>query len=172
MIKTDENMVGLSYNEWNSMRVAIIWFVNEFGEILLSKRADSLSSDAGKWGPSVSGKIEPGETADETAVREAYEELGVPETELHPVFLHEEMYDHKDGQERIFEIYYSKVNKNVDQVFKLEPKEVQATKWVSLGELSNLLRYPSGEIIISDASKLWDRILLNLEHVTNRGVNV
>lgn len=58
------------------MQVAILWFIDENNEILLSQRAIDMDTDPGLWGPSVSGKIEPGESAADTARRESEEELG------------------------------------------------------------------------------------------------
>jgi len=51
-------------------------FVNEQGHLLLMKRADTCVTFPGHWGL-VGGFIDPGETPQEAAVREAKEEIGV-----------------------------------------------------------------------------------------------
>jgi len=50
--------------------------IEKSGRFLLSKRSAWKSSAPGYWCP-VSGKIEIGESAEEAAVREVYEEVGV-----------------------------------------------------------------------------------------------
>lgn len=146
------------------MKVAIIWLINNNGDVLLAQRSNNSRSDAGKWGPSVSGKIEPGETADKTVIREAFEELGIPSSELNPVYSHEDSYGgHYDGRKREFEFYHSKVKDNIDRTFRLEPREVQATKWISLDALGDLLSRHPNEIVISEAARLWENILVNLK---------
>lgn len=51
-------------------------FVNEKGELLLMKRSDNCVTFPGYWGL-VGGFIDPGETPEEGAIREAKEEIGV-----------------------------------------------------------------------------------------------
>ncbi len=51
-------------------------FLRYGGEILMLKRSDKVGSFQGKWA-GVSGYIEDGETARETAIREVFEEVGM-----------------------------------------------------------------------------------------------
>ena len=51
-------------------------FVDEKGRLLLMKRSDNCFTFPGYWGL-VGGFIEPGETPEEAAIREAREEIGV-----------------------------------------------------------------------------------------------
>jgi len=151
------------------MEVAILWLINEKGEILLAKRAAHMSSNAGMWGPSVSGKIDTGETDEQAAVREANEELGIDPFEVIPIHhLHNEIYRHTEEEIRKFSIFYARVSKELATRFKLEPNEVEAVKWVSLGELQKLYATAPSELIISHAKTLWNRIFYNLETAINQ----
>lgn len=51
-------------------------FVDENGRLLLMKRSDECKTFPGYWGL-VGGFIDPGETPEEAAIREAKEEIGV-----------------------------------------------------------------------------------------------
>jgi len=144
------------------MDVAILWLVNERGEILLSQRATHVDSDAGVWGPSVSGKVEEGEEPEEAAVRETQEELGIDPQILSPIHLHDEIHNHSDGRLRKFSIFYSKINKNTSETMNLDPNEVASTKWISLDDFQTLFSEDPASIIISSATKLWEDIFTNL----------
>lgn len=141
------------------MRVAILWLINEKGEILMARRAAHMSTDAGVWGPSVSGKVEEGESFHQAALREANEELGLTDSEISPVFLHEEVYaDHSDGRERQFGLFYAKVPSIIINKLTLEAKEVTEVKWFRESELKQLANAQSDSLIISTAKELWQSI--------------
>ena len=58
-------------------RVSAIWLVDSDGNILLAQRAFSKKVDPGKWGPSVAGTVEKGETYEENIIKESKEEIGL-----------------------------------------------------------------------------------------------
>jgi isopentenyldiphosphate isomerase len=145
------------------MKVAILWLINEQGEILMARRAAHMSTDAGVWGPSVSGGVDEGESYENAAVREAHEELGIAISTISPVFLHQETYlNHSDGAAREFGLFYARVPKDIVTQFQLEPDEVSEVRWFSIDELKSLAREQSKTLIISSASDLWARIFSNL----------
>lgn len=150
------------------MNVVILWLINENGEILLSKRAPSLTTDAGVWGPSVSGMIEAGETPSQAAIREASEELGINPLDLPTLnHMHDLHHNHEDGQSREFFSYYSITRSSLSKKFKLEPSEVTATKWIKLDRLIEEYKTNPESIIISSNSMLWNNIFVELENVIN-----
>jgi len=63
-------------------RVAGMWIFNEKGEVLLARRSRTKRHDPGKWGPSVAGTLEEGETYESNILKEAQEELGVTLSEV------------------------------------------------------------------------------------------
>ena len=148
------------------VKVAILWLINERGEILMAKRAAHMNTDAGAWGPSVSGKVDAGETLDAAVRREAHEELGLANADILPIFLHEEVYaDRPDGREREFGLFYANVSSDITKRITLEPNEVSELRWFRKSELQQLANGQSEVLIISSARELWDKIFLHLEPV-------
>lgn len=120
------------------------------------------------WGPSVSGKIDTGETPENAAMREAYEELGInPISIIKIQHTHSLKHDHIDGEVRDFTIYYTKIRSDLSESFKLEPNEVAATRWVTLDILKESYKTNPESIIISSNRAIWDEIFEQLGNVTN-----
>ena len=133
----------------------------------MARRSPSMDSDAGVWGPSVSGRIEDKEDPLQTVLREAQEELGITTDLINPQFLHNSYHQHKDGQRREFKIYFSKVKSEILNYLVLDPREVAEVKWSTLPEIQELVKNKSGDLIISSDSKIWDSILHYLKQVIN-----
>lgn len=57
--------------------VATVWVVNDEGEIMVSRRSDTVSANAGKWQSYFGGHVEPGRSFLETARGELAEEAGL-----------------------------------------------------------------------------------------------
>lgn len=144
-----------------------MWLINENGEILLARRAAHMSTDAGVWGPSVSGKVDAGETADQAVLREAQEELGLETNAINPIFLHNETYtEHSDGRVRQFSLYYAVLPSNTIKHLELEPNEVSEIKWFKRDDLKQLVDQKSDNIIISSTTQLWQSIFVHLQPIT------
>lgn len=58
-------------------RAAHLWIVTPDGKLLLQRRALAKENWPGKWDVSVAGHVGAGESAEEAAIREAKEELGL-----------------------------------------------------------------------------------------------
>jgi len=63
-------------------RVSALWLWNSSGEVLVAQRKKSKGNDAGKWGPSVAGTVEEGESYEQNIVKEVEEEIGVRGVEI------------------------------------------------------------------------------------------
>jgi isopentenyldiphosphate isomerase len=149
------------------MRVVILWLISEKGELLLSRRSRYKSSDAGVWGPTISGKIEEIESDIAAAIREAHEELGVLPKDITPLFLHAAVHNHQDGEIREFRVYYAKVAHTIVKSLRPEPTEVAEIKWISFNDLQALAKNKSKELIISSDTELWKIVFNNLNRVIN-----
>lgn len=148
------------------MRVAILWLINEHGEILMARRAAHMSTNAGEWGPSVSGKVDEGESFAKAVRRETREELGLTDADISPAFMHKEVFaDHSDGRTREFGLFYANVPSNIASRLKLEPNEVSEVKWFKVNEIKQLVDEQSETLIISSAKELWRSILLSLKSI-------
>jgi mutator protein MutT len=146
------------------MKVAILWLINEKDKVLLSQRAAHMSTDANMWGPSVSGKVDTGETPEQAAVREASEELGIGPTEVIPIHhLHDGTHSHNDGRLREFSLFYVSVESTLTNKMKLDPNEVAAVKWISIKDLEKTFVEKPETIIISSNKSLWEEIFKNLK---------
>ncbi len=116
-------------------RVAVLWITNSKGELLLAKRAMTKSHDPGKWGPSVAGTVERGETYYTNIIKEAKEELGL--TDMYPVKGDKHLVN---GKWNYFsQWYYMTTNKNVKD-FKIDKTEVSEIKWFTKQAISDELK--------------------------------
>jgi isopentenyl-diphosphate delta-isomerase len=145
------------------IQVAMLWLANEKGQLLLARRADHISKDPGLWGPSVTGKLETGETFEEAVVREAEEELALDPHSYNLTYLFETDFHHPDGEVRKFKVFTASISDKLIKTIKFEPNEVAEIKWLSIGEIKQLLKSKPGEMVVASAFVLWDQIFEALE---------
>lgn len=86
-VDKDDNIIGAGSKEeaWKNgiiHRIARIFLFNSKGELLITKRADNLSSLPGRWDQSAAGHVDEGEDYLTAAKRELEEEVGVKNIEL------------------------------------------------------------------------------------------
>jgi isopentenyl-diphosphate Delta-isomerase len=145
------------------IQVAMLWLVNEQGQLLLARRADHKSQDPGLWGPSVTGKVEAGESFEQAAVREAEEELDLKPHAYKPDFLFATDFNHPDGETREFKVFIAEVPNTINDQLRIDLNEVAEIKWLSVNDIRKLLRGSPGDMIVASAFVLWDQILEALE---------
>ncbi len=136
------------------IKVAVLWIVNEQGEILLAQRAHHKAQDPGVWGPAVTGKLDPGENFDEALVREVEEELSLKTTDYTPHFLLEKDYSHPDGETRRFGIYYAELPKIKTNLIHIDQNEVVGIQWFTVDELVKKMGSTPNELVPS-ANSVW-----------------
>lgn len=136
------------------IEVAVLWLINENRELLLAQRALDKSADPGVWGPSVTGKLDAGESANGALLRETDEELGLKPGMYLPIEMTTVDYLHPDGRERRFYIYYAVVAGTIDKQIVLQVSEVAAVKWASYSEVSRLMTEELEQLVPS-VSEVW-----------------
>ncbi len=111
-------------------RVSALWLTNSKGDVLLAQRKKSKDKDPGKWGPSVSGTLEEGETYESNIYKEAGEEIG-----LHGVQFQLGPKKRVRSPRNFFCQWYKvTLNKEVKD-FSIQEDEVEEIAWVSQDEL-------------------------------------
>jgi isopentenyl-diphosphate Delta-isomerase len=124
-------------------RVSALWITNSKNEVLLAQRAFNKKHDPGRWGPSVAGTIEKGETYKSNIIKEAFEEIGLKD------------FKPKKGPKRriigkhnhFTQWYFLKTDKELKE-FKFDTKEVADIRWIKESELvKDLKKNPSRYIL-------------------------
>lgn len=136
------------------IHVATLWLVNEYKEILLAQRSFKKENEPGMWGPSVTGRLEPGESVEEALLREVEEELGLTLTDYEPHRLMEMDFDHPDGETRRFYAYYAVIPKAKSNDVRLQASEVEGVDWVSLSDIRSRMKQHPDELVPS-ADDIW-----------------
>ena len=108
--------------------VARVWLVNDAGEILCSRRAETLSGNPGKWQTYFGGHVAEGESILLTAQRELQEEAGIskPLSEFHLI-----QKDRIDEKKVFFESYAVRFNGQPSDLH-FSDQEVMEAKWFSM----------------------------------------
>lgn len=134
LVDEHDNVIGSKkrseLKDHDRWRIVTIWVFNKKGNLLLAKRSHNKRTDPGKWGPSVAGTVEHGESYRLTAERELLEELGVtaPLKEL-KLLMHE-----SDIGSRANMNFITTIDSPIDS-FIPQAEEVDGLQWMPLGQL-------------------------------------
>ena len=112
------------------------------GEILLQQRALSKEICPGLWDVSAAGHVDSGETLEDAAVRETFEELNykLSKTDLIKVgiFLKEQTYQNGIKDNEFHHTYIACLKNSIDEL-TFDPIEVEAIKLVTIKTFKDLL---------------------------------
>ena len=145
----------------------MLWLMNDKGELLLARRADHKTQDPGLWGPSVTGKLEPGESYRDAAIREAHEELALTPGSYNIGFLLETDFNHPDGELRKFQIFIARINNATIRTLRTDTNEVAALRWLDIPSIRKLLLDTPGRTIVASAFVLWEQIFEALQSTSH-----
>ena len=112
-------------------RVTALWVMNAKDEILIAQRKLTKVISPGKWGPSVSGTVEEGETYESNVYKEAEEEISLvgEQFEEGPKLYLEQPRKH------FAQFYTVRVDKDLADFIPQED-EVEKLEWKSYDELA------------------------------------
>lgn len=123
--------------------VAHTWIFNSNGQILLQRRHAKSGWGADKWDLSAGGHIQSGETPQQGAVREAYEELGLKLTEDQLIFVNKVKTEREGFNSLSHKTtawnYLVKVDLDISAL-KLQDDETAEVKWFDPVRLINELK--------------------------------
>lgn len=109
-------------------RATYIFVFDENGRLLVQRRTNTKDMYPGYFDLAAGGVVVAGETYDESAVREAEEELGIRDTPLTPYF----GFYYEDEKNRCFGKVYACTHEGP---FTLQPEEVVSTEFCDLPEI-------------------------------------
>ena len=119
-----------------------VWLFTTDGEILLQQRALSKEICPGLWDVSAAGHVDSGETLEDAAVRETFEELNykLSKTDLIKVgiFLKEQTYQNGIKDNEFHHTYIACLKNSIDEL-TFDPIEVEAIKLVTIKTFKDLL---------------------------------
>jgi 8-oxo-dGTP pyrophosphatase MutT (NUDIX family) len=101
-------------------------------KILILKRSDQVRTHKGKWA-GVSGYIEPGETDDQTAIKEIHEETGLTEHDVELIRKGEPI--HVQDGEQVWVVHPFLFKCNTSDI-KIDWEHTEY-RWIAPGELQN-----------------------------------
>ena len=113
--------------------VVHVWITNSSGEFLIQKRSRNKQPMPGEWG-ATSGSVKSGEDSRTAAIRELYEELGIPVKPGEIFFV--ERFRRKNS---ISDIWHVGVDADINSL-TLQKEEVSAAMWVTPDELKRMIK--------------------------------
>ncbi|MDR1033090.1 MAG: NUDIX domain-containing protein [Candidatus Nomurabacteria bacterium] len=120
-------------------RVSAVWVVVPRGgryKVLIAQRKLTKKHDPGKWGPSVAGTVDEGETYESNAVKELGEEVGLAGVEPVPIDGRSKFHDEfGDGGYRYFFKRFIAKGDWQESDFTKQESEVENLKIVDIDEL-------------------------------------
>jgi len=133
-------------------RVSALWIADKMGNVLLAKRASTKKNDPGKWGPTVAGTIEEGETYTTNILKEAEEELGIFDIspEQGPKIFNK-------GKHLHFTQWFFFTRDYYISDLKINSEEVAEVKWFIKDELLILLKEQPAMFL--DGASTWVKFI-------------
>lgn len=135
IVDEKDNPIGLkergTVNPENDIcRVSALWITNSKNQILLAQRKWTKKYNPGKWGPTVAGTNEEGETYESNIFKEAEEEIGL----ISKDFVKGPKIFSNNPNKRFSQFFYLALDWELAQ-FKIQEDEVEQIKWFDRDKL-------------------------------------
>lgn len=129
-------------------RAIVIAIINENNEVLLQQRSMNKEKNAGLWDISVAGHISAGQDAISAAAREINEEVAIGIKAKVSITDFRYMFSYRTSQKfaddfienQFYDFFILRKNDLSEKDITLQKSEVQASKFVSLQELEQILQ--------------------------------
>ena len=143
IVDDQDNIIGAkergTIEKKDIYRVSALWIKNTRGDVLIAQRKFTKKNNPGKWGPSVAGTNDVGETYESNILKEAEEEIGLLDFDI---ISSKKIY--QSGKHNHFtKWFFTIVDKDISY-FKIKEDEVEQIKWISKQELiEDISKHPS-----------------------------
>lgn len=160
VVDKDDNQIGVKDRESityeDIYRVSSLWITNSKGEILLALRNRNKTHHPLKWGPSVAGTIDEGETYEVNILKEASEELGL---NIDNPITGPKIYNDDDYQNFV-QWYFLTDNLEISDL-DLQEDEVEEARWWGVEELKKEVKENPQNFVPSIVSSLVKILAFN-----------
>lgn len=127
---------------------AHVWFYTKDGQILLAQRAAKKTLHPLLWDVSVAGHVDAGETVEQGAVREVFEEIGlkISHEDLHKIGVYDCFQSYENGiiDNEFHHTYIIELPTELDNL-RLQKDEVESLKLVNFDEFQFILDHIGAE---------------------------
>ena len=123
-------------------RSASLWITNKDGDVLLTQRSLDKKVNPGKWAEAVGGVVEGKDSYETTVLREAQEELGLSNVQIHTgpkQFIN-------SPAKYFVQWYTAEIDKPADE-FVLQTDEVSRVAWIQKDKLKQQITENSDKFI-------------------------
>jgi len=128
--------------DWH--RTSQVWVMNDKKEILCNLRSRSKDLFPNYWDLSIGGHVSAGDTYEETAKRELWEELGLKTIDIELKFLSQEKVDGIDLKNNLIDREHARLflyltSKQVNE-FTIQEEEIEKIEYFSIEKLLEIVR--------------------------------
>lgn len=127
--------------------ISAVVIINAEGKVLLQKRAPTKRDEPGKWDLSAAGHISADDTAEEAAIRETIEEIGIKITKADLQQIDTYLFEKYEENKKISHYtYLFIVRKDIDKdKIVMQKSEVGEVKFVDKNDYNRMLK--NGEMV-------------------------
>ena len=149
LVDNNDRMIGSKERSHVSdnarWRISLVWVTDKTGNVLIVKRALDKKIQPGLWEPGASGTVTYGDSYEQTAHQELYEELGIKRVNL---VAKKVIYFKSTFGSRALALFRTIVDRKREKI-KIQTEEISEIKWIAPKDLEeDHLKHPEKYTII------------------------